>query len=382
MFPVTMASNGFIENNSELPNLSHHETTDNTDLDYSSFTSDCSSLNSSLYISPLTQTTSMVHRRPSVASSETWEPGPSFSVSSLDTTAPSTPIKSGPHLPLDMIMSEPHGISMMGPFESGYCYLMAEQTPAFDTNASWFDDTTGTCAGEQSIVAQNCHQHMHPFSYPADGRYDLSLSRGIFPEDNVDLVSEEWRTSPDNHPWVGETMDPSKTFLEPITPPRPYNASPISPMTLDPYTPTPVQPKSSPVGLCSPLELKSQRRTARLSKKTPKRAGSLLNSLPPVIKATTKFRCEHPDCKDKAFKRAEHLKRHMRCHSDKRPFKCEMCGRGFSRSDNRRAHYDTHGNKTKGRNAYYEECDPESEKFKYGKKANTQKMRVSVRSKL
>jgi hypothetical protein len=384
-----MANNSFFEGTSEIQDI--HQL--RISLEYSSFTStDCPSLSSGVSNDSLTPNSSGAHRQPSVASSSSvsWEPGPSFSVSSLDSTGPSTPVKSGSHPPLDFIMAECNGLPMMGSFDTGICYPESDHTAAFDHNSSfprWFDGTTGL--DEHTSPTQSLQQDFQPFPYPADGRFDLCLSRPIFLDDNIEAVSHtaqrEPRNSFDDRLWIGGTMDPSKAFLEPVTPPQPFNASPISPMTLDPYTPTPVQLKSSPGVLCSPLELKSHRRPIRSSKKTLKRAGSILSSLPAVIKATTKFRCTQPECKDKAFKRAEHLKRHMKCHSDKKPFICEMCGTAFSRSDNRRAHYDTHGNKAKTksrRNAYYEECDPESTRFMYGKKAYASRARPGVRSKL
>lgn len=52
------------------------------------------------------------------------------------------------------------------------------------------------------------------------------------------------------------------------------------------------------------------------------------------------FRCA--EC-PKAFKRSEHLKRHIRSvHSNERPFPCTLCEKKFSRSDNLAQHLKTH----------------------------------------
>jgi len=52
------------------------------------------------------------------------------------------------------------------------------------------------------------------------------------------------------------------------------------------------------------------------------------------------FKCE--SC-TKAFRRSEHLKRHIRSvHSNIRPFPCKFCDKKFSRSDNLAQHLRTH----------------------------------------
>ncbi|ORD98881.1 Z856 [Hepatospora eriocheir] len=59
--------------------------------------------------------------------------------------------------------------------------------------------------------------------------------------------------------------------------------------------------------------------------------------------AERQFPCNYPGCQ-RAFKRFEHLKRHIKMHTGEKPFKCTFpnCSRGFSRSDNLNAHYKTH----------------------------------------
>lgn len=62
------------------------------------------------------------------------------------------------------------------------------------------------------------------------------------------------------------------------------------------------------------------------------------------------FACE--SC-SRGFRRAEHLKRHMKTHTNERPFQCPVssCSRAFARNDNLKAHIKTHAKK-EGKNSY------------------------------
>lgn len=53
------------------------------------------------------------------------------------------------------------------------------------------------------------------------------------------------------------------------------------------------------------------------------------------------FSCPYDFCK-RPFKRFEHLRRHVRCHTDDRPFTCDICHRTFTRRDNLAQHARTH----------------------------------------
>jgi transcription factor STE12 len=51
--------------------------------------------------------------------------------------------------------------------------------------------------------------------------------------------------------------------------------------------------------------------------------------------------CPIPTC-GRLFKRLEHLKRHVRTHTQERPYVCSVCSKAFSRSDNLAQHRRTH----------------------------------------
>lgn len=77
--------------------------------------------------------------------------------------------------------------------------------------------------------------------------------------------------------------------------------------------------------------------SSRSSQSLSRRNKSVSVELPDGAKP---FQCA--DC-DKAFRRSEHLKRHVRSvHSTERPFPCMFCEKKFSRSDNLSQHLKTH----------------------------------------
>ena len=66
--------------------------------------------------------------------------------------------------------------------------------------------------------------------------------------------------------------------------------------------------------------------------------------------------CPIPMC-GRLFKRLEHLKRHVRTHTQERPYVCNLCNKAFSRSDNLAQHRRTHEANPDGSMPTEEEID-------------------------
>ncbi|OAX80017.1 hypothetical protein ACJ72_05652 [Emergomyces africanus] len=88
-----------------------------------------------------------------------------------------------------------------------------------------------------------------------------------------------------------------------------------------------------------------------------------LASIPPTIPAPL-FKCDAPGC-DGRFKRQEHLKRHLKSHTNEKPHVCWVpdCNKSFSRNDNLKVHYATTHGKKGGRNRYVATLDEGSSDY-------------------
>ncbi|KAI9810572.1 MAG: homeodomain transcription factor ste12 [Thelocarpon impressellum] len=77
--------------------------------------------------------------------------------------------------------------------------------------------------------------------------------------------------------------------------------------------------------------------------------------------------CPIPTC-GRLFKRLEHLKRHVRTHTQERPYICPHCNKAFSRSDNLAQHRRIHEKSEGGGEQYgsYSEEDLEGEDDQLG----------------
>lgn len=70
-------------------------------------------------------------------------------------------------------------------------------------------------------------------------------------------------------------------------------------------------------------------------------------SLTSGVTSSKGFSCPVLSC-GRLFKRLEHLKRHVRTHTQERPYECTRCAKRFSRSDNLTQHVKTHEKADRG----------------------------------
>ncbi|KAJ9197201.1 transcriptional regulator family: STE like TF and C2H2 zinc finger [Paecilomyces variotii] len=77
--------------------------------------------------------------------------------------------------------------------------------------------------------------------------------------------------------------------------------------------------------------------------------------------------CPIPSC-GRLFKRLEHLKRHVRTHTQERPYPCPYCNKAFSRSDNLAQHRRTHETQQDGQQQHQtlSDEDLENEENEFG----------------
>ncbi|MCJ1285476.1 homeodomain transcription factor ste12 [Xylographa opegraphella] len=75
--------------------------------------------------------------------------------------------------------------------------------------------------------------------------------------------------------------------------------------------------------------------------------------------------CPIPTC-GRLFKRLEHLKRHVRTHTQERPYICPHCSKAFSRSDNLAQHRRIHEPRADGEVGGYSDEDLENEENEFG----------------
>ncbi len=94
--------------------------------------------------------------------------------------------------------------------------------------------------------------------------------------------------------------------------------------------------------LVDPIRASGTPQPAGIAETGSNASGNALNNLNPKG-----FSCPLLSC-GRLFKRLEHLKRHVRTHTQERPYECLRCPKRFSRSDNLTQHLRTHEKADRG----------------------------------
>ena len=366
--------------------------------------SECPSMASSF--SPLdspTPTPTSMYSQASLASPG-WHEGGSFPAHQYERHTGSTPLRSAFRL-ADMTST---GESMGMPYahmDTQDRMAMSDYLPGYDDNVEqfWIPSSTDmskpydngqglpypSAVPSYPQMARGHYRHQHA-PYLPESTTNPCLSRPMFsqPERMPNSVSMNnmlnWMPSESMAP---QTITPSQAFPQPITPPPSYSDFPASFNTFKHTPNTPVRSCSlgTPSGTETPMSRlsgsapgdyhedfpmspyrdgfpRSRQPSRKISKKSSKQSLSL-ESLPSIIRQV-QFKCKEPGCKGR-FKRQEHLKRHMKSHSQEKPHVCWVpgCHRAFSRSDNLNAHYTKTHSKRGGRNRYVATLDETSPDF-------------------
>lgn len=363
--------------------------------------SECPSMASSF--SPLDSPTPTSMYSQTSLTSPSWHEGGSFSVhpnQHYDRHTGSTPMRSAFRL-ADMTATTGDSMAMPYALDTQDRMPMPEYLPGYDDNVEQFwipsdmPKTYDNPHGMQYLSGMASYPtmartHYRHAPYLPESATNPCLSRPIFsqPERMSSSMSMgnmlHWM--PPTESMAPQTIAPSQAFPQtaPVTPPPSYSDFPTS---LNAFKQTPTTSiRSCSLGTPSGTETPVSRvsggagdfhedfplspyrdgmsRPSRLPSRKLSRKSSknnlTLESLPPIIKQV-QFKCKEPGCKGR-FKRQEHLKRHMKSHSQEKPHVCWVpgCHRAFSRSDNLNAHYTKTHSKRGGRNRYVATLDETS----------------------
>lgn len=271
---------------------------------------------------------------------------------------------------------------------------LPEQTSSSDYLSSHMEDMVEPCTQEKKTFYQTCMPPCN--SHHADGSFEHALDSlsppPTFCQANQlsDMRTEElyqWMSSSNNFMTL-QTVVPEQIFpqgpliLHPsvVIPQNLHAVNTQTFSTSNAYCET----LSRPFAKVASTELSgrpqryakgsensaayteepSQQLQTKSSSKRPGKKHYAYKSVQQDQSPTTgswSFKCREPGCKGR-FNRQEHLRRHMKTHSNEKPFVCWVpgCQRGFSRNDNLTVHCKrTHARKG-GRNRYVPSLDDSS----------------------
>ncbi|KAK2791685.1 homeodomain transcription factor ste12 [Onygenales sp. PD_12] len=199
--------------------------------------------------------------------------------------------------------------------------------------------TNAIAAVTGNAHAQTSHSHSHSVSRPSELRRSMSSS--------VPAVVEGEESNQDSPPGLTHsytsTVAHQKDLLQELsrtsTPlPSLEESPPEDPLSL---INTQDELSSLPNGDALDHAVAASAANGRTDRPGPVRRARSATMMELGPYPQKSHSCPIPSC-GRLFKRLEHLKRHVRTHTQERPYPCPFCNRAFSRSDNLAQHRRTH----------------------------------------
>ncbi|KAJ5176610.1 uncharacterized protein N7482_002487 [Penicillium canariense] len=243
---------------------------------------------------------------------------------------------------------------------SSHGYSVIEGSPTYKQRRRRPSITPGPANGTPGAVngpAQTAPSSLPP-AYAAHRPSDLrrSVSSSVAP------VAEGEEHSHDLSRTYPSAILPQKDLLQEI----PRHGTPLQNLE-EPVDHLPVQMTNPPDDLAAlptsaAIETTVQNTTSRSDRAGPgparrARSATMMELGPYPQKSHS---CPIPSC-GRLFKRLEHLKRHVRTHTQERPYPCPYCSKAFSRSDNLAQHRRIHEAQHDGQGPMANEDDLEND---------------------
>jgi len=221
------------------------------------------------------------------------------------------------------------------PFAPSNVYSVIEGSPTYKQRRR----RSSLSAGISAAVAAATGAHQ--VHRPSDLR--RSMSNSVAPLTEVD---EPHHTSPNNGNGASFplAMPEAKPIINPSRQGTPLNTVEESPEPESGVIHHDLNTLINSELFETPLQHSAVARTAGAPVYRRARSATMMEIGPYPQKSHS---CPIPTC-GRLFKRLEHLKRHVRTHTQERPYVCSLCNKAFSRSDNLAQHRRTHETRPDG----------------------------------
>jgi transcription factor STE12 len=225
--------------------------------------------------------------------------------------------------------------SVSRPFPGGNVYSVIEGSPTYKQRRRRSSLSTGVTA---AVTATGGAHQVHR---PSDLR--RSMSSSVMPVAEVDESNHE---SPTNSVGTGAgNFNQSGGEVKPAVHDISRHGTPLHTVENSPPQQQNVLQQDDLNSLVNdnvfdtPLQHSAVARTAAAPGAFRRARSATMMEIGPYPQKS--HSCPIPTC-GRLFKRLEHLKRHVRTHTQERPYVCSLCNKAFSRSDNLAQHRRTH----------------------------------------